>query len=66
MGKIYMNEVKIKNILIQKVNISSYESLIRYCKELREIFPKVDKFIYQDDINYFEVPRKLLDEKEML
>lgn len=64
MGKIYMNEVKIKNILIQKVNISSYESLIRYCKELREIFPKVDKFIYQDDINYFEVPRKLLDEKK--
>ena len=64
MGKIYMNEVKIKNILIQKVNISSYESLIRYCKELREIFPKVDKFIYQDDLNYFEIPRKLLDEKE--
>lgn len=64
MGKIYMNEVKIKNILIQKVNISSYESLIRYCKELREIFPKVDKFIYQDDLKYFEVPRKLLDEKE--
>lgn len=64
MGKIYMNEVKIKNILIQKVNISSYESLIRYCKELREIFPKVDKFIYQDDLNYFEIPRELLDEKE--
>lgn len=64
MGKIYMNEVKIKNILIQKVNISSYESLIRYCRELREIFPKVDKFIYQDDLNYFEIPRKLLDEKE--
>lgn len=64
MGKIYMNEVKIKNILIQKVNISSYEGCINYCKELREIFPKVDKFIYQDDLNYFEIPRELLDEKE--
>lgn len=63
MGKIYMNEVKIKN-LIEKVNISSYEALLKYCKELKDIFPKVDKFIYQDELNYFEIPRELLDEKE--
>lgn len=63
MGKIYMNKVNIKN-LIGKVNISSYESLIRYCKNLKQTFPKVDKFIYQDDLNYFEIPRELLDEKE--
>ena len=63
MGKIYMNKVSIKN-LIEKVNISSYESLIKYCKKLRQTFPKVDKFIYQDDLNYFEVSKELLDEKE--
>lgn len=60
MGKIYMNEVKIKN-LIEKVNISSYEDLLKYCKELKDIFPKVDKFIYQDELNYFEIPRELLN-----
>ncbi len=63
MGKIYMNEVKIKN-LIEKVNISSYENLLKHCKELTKTFSKVDKFIYQDELNYFEIPRELLDEKE--
>ena len=63
MGKLYMNKISIKN-LIEKANFSSYESLLRYCKELRKIFPKVEMFIYKDDLNYFEVSKELLDEKE--
>lgn len=60
MGKLYMESVKIKN-LIEKINISSYESLVRYCKELRKTFPKVEVFIYKDDLNYFEVHKSDLE-----
>ena len=60
MGKIYMNSVKIKN-LIETVNISSYDGFINECKELLKTFPKVEIFIYKDDLNYFEIPKSSLD-----
>lgn len=60
MGKLYMNSKSIKN-LIEKITFSSYESMIRYLKGLRETFPKVDVFIYEDELNHFEIHKSDLE-----